>query len=109
MEDAGYESCIASVASNLHQDIELNRIVPKDYAQSLPSDGSWKILSSSDVDYVLTQTRGTDCGRTNDITRDLWGRKVNLALRRFENRTEVVIWSNGADGKSGTDDDLIFP
>lgn len=107
MEDAGYQSCIASVMSDLQLAIEADRIKPKDYKDRLPKDGSWKFLTAAEVDEVLKQVQGTDCSKHDDITVDPWGRKVNVAARILEGRSKVVLWSSGPDGRLGTDDDLV--
>ena len=109
MEDAGYESCIHSVMDHLHRDLVNDRIEPKGYALTLPLDGRWKVLTVTESKAMLSQTRGSDCGGTSDITKDLWGRDSNVALRRTTERIEVVVWSNGRDGVSGTSDDIVAP
>ncbi|CAN5214161.1 hypothetical protein BH20ACI2_BH20ACI2_03970 [soil metagenome] len=75
----------------------------------LPADGKWKQLSDADARILLSETTPGDCGRTQDITRDLWGRKVHVALRNSSEVMKVIVWSDGYDGITGTDDDLVAP
>ena len=86
---------------------------PKEYAKTLrPNSEAWRIMSEKEVAFLMTQTRGTDCANFKDPSRDRWNRKINIALRRSDttaNRVDIIMWSNGPDGKSGTDDDLVMP
>ena len=75
----------------------------------LPVDGNWKVLNESQAHDLLQLGIAGDCGRTKDVTVDLWGRKVSVALRTTDDPLRIVIWSNGEDGISGTDDDLAYP
>lgn len=109
MEDAGYESCISSIAGQLHIRLEGDLVEPITIVKELPNDRSWKVLSNLETEMVLDEIQAGDCGKINDITSDPWGEKVNIALRKFENRIEGVIWSNGADGRVRTSDDIVTP
>jgi hypothetical protein len=57
----------------------------------------------------LSQIQGYDCGGIENQTLDLWNNRINVALRKPTNRHGIIVWSNGADGKSGTEDDLVAP
>lgn len=101
MEDAGYESCIASISSKIEQSNITENLIGE--------NRNWKILSEEEVIFLMSNIRGGDCGRFGDQTVDLWNRRINIALRSREYPIHVIIWSNGQDGISGTDDDLVIP
>jgi hypothetical protein len=75
----------------------------------LAADGSWKILSASEAEGLLFGTRGTDCAGTKDIRFDLFGRRINVALRQSKDMPKLVLWSIGEDGLAGTEDDIYAP
>ena len=100
-KDTAYESCLASIAG----DIEM-----MDRSKSLVAQSNdWKFLNNEEVSSLLSQTRGGDCGKYPDKTLDIWNRKINIALRKPATKLELFVWSNGHDGVSGTDDDLVIP
>jgi hypothetical protein len=101
MVENGYHSCVASIASEIQK---LN--TTKDLAIN---SKDWKILSEEEVDSLMSQVHGYDCGGVENQTLDLWNNKLNIALRKPEDRIEVFVWSNGSDEISGTDDDLVIP
>ena len=107
MENAAYESCIASVMSDIHLRMAAGSANLSRF--ELPQDGKWKQLSDADAQVLLRETKAGDCGRTQDVTRDLWGRNVHVALRNSSEFLRVGVWSDGSDGISGTDDDLVAP
>jgi hypothetical protein len=107
MEDAAYESCIASVMSDIHRRIDAGSVNMSRF--ELPTGEKWKKLSDADARVLLSETTPGDCGRTQDITRDRWGRNVHVALRNSSEFYKVGVWSDGGDGITGTDDDLVAP
>ena len=101
MEDGGYLSCLSSIAGEIEM---------LDRTKSLTEQSNeWKILNEEEVDVLMSQIRGYDCGKYQNQTLDSWGRKINIALRKPSNRIEIFVWSNGRDGVSGTKDDLVIP
>jgi hypothetical protein len=100
-EEAAYESCIGSLT---------NEIQKSESAKNLfPASDDWKILSESETTFLMQNVRGSDCGRFNNPILDLWNHRINIALRKSSNYPQIIIWSNGKDNISGTDDDLVVP
>ena len=99
MVEAGYHSCIASIASVIQK---------SETAKNLVENGKdWRVLNEQEVDILMSQVQGYDCSVDNQ-TLDIWNNRINVALRK-RGIIEVVVWSNGADGISGTEDDLVIP
>jgi hypothetical protein len=99
-EKAAYESCIASITGEIQK---------LESAKNLfPTNNDWKILSESEITLLMQNIRGTDCGGFNNPALDLWNHRINIALKS-SNYPQIIIWSNGKDNISGTDDDLIIP
>jgi len=101
MEDGGYLSCIASIASKIEKSDKGKRLAEQ--------NKDWKILNDEELNSLMSQIQGGDCGKYPNQTLDIWNRKINVALRKPKDRIEIIIWSNGQDGVSGTDDDLVIP
>ncbi len=100
-EESAYLSCLGSVN---------NEIQKSEFARSLfPTSDDWKILSESKLTFLMQNVRGSDCGRFNNPILDLWNHKINIALRNSSSYPQIIIWSNGKDNVSGTDDDLVIP
>jgi len=100
-EKAAYESCIGSVT---------NEIQKSEFAKNLfPVSDDWKILSESETTFLMENVRGSDCGGFNNPVLDLWNHRINIALRKSPSYPQIIIWSNGKDSISGTDDDLVTP
>jgi hypothetical protein len=101
LEEGGYYSCIASIASEIQK---------SDTAKSLSANNKdWKILSEKEVNSLMSQIHGNDCGRVSNQTLDIWNNKINIALRKPKDTLEVIVWSKGSDEISGTADDLVIP
>ena len=100
MDENAYYSCISSIASEIQKSN-----AAKDLAANIKD---WKILSEAEVNLLLSQVHGYDCSVDNQ-TLDLWNNKLNIALRKPKDRVETFVWSNGKDGISGTNDDLVVP
>jgi len=100
-EEAAYESCIGSVFSEIHKSEATKDLIIE--------NKDWKILSEKEINSLMAKVHGGDCGKYNNQTLDIWKRKINIALRKPADRVEVIIWSNGRDGISGTKDDLVIP
>jgi hypothetical protein len=101
MVENDYHSCVASISSEIQK---LN--ATEDLAAN---SKDWKILSEEEVDSLMSQVHGYDCGGVENQTLDLWNNKLNIALRKPKDRIEVFVWSNGRDEMSGTNDDLVIP
>lgn len=96
----GYHSCIASIA---------NEVWKLDATKDLAANNkNWKILSEVEANSILSQVHGYDCS-VADTTLDIWNNRINIALRKPSDKVEIMVWSNGADEISGTDDDLVIP
>ena len=100
-EESAYKSCIYSVASAI-QNSEARKNLFLD-------NSNWKILNDEETDFLMSQIQGGDCSRFDNPTLDLWNHRINIALRNSISYPEIVIWSNGRDGISRTDDDLVIP
>ena len=100
MTEAGYHSCVASIASKIHK---LNSV-----EVLAANNKEWKILSESDVNFLMSQVQGYDCGGVDNQTFDPWSNRINIALKTTD-IVEIIVWSNGVDEISGTDDDLVIP
>jgi len=100
-EEAAYESCIGSAFSEIHKSEATKDLIIE--------NKDWKILSEKEINSLMAKVHGGDCGKYNNQTLDIWKRKINIALRKPADRVEVIIWSNGRDGISGTKDDLVIP
>lgn len=100
-EEGAYLSCISSAA---------NKIQKSDEGKNLAEQNQdWKILSQNETDSLMSKIHGGDCGKYPNQTLDVWNQKINIALRKPENNVYVMVWSNGRDGISGTEDDLVIP
>jgi hypothetical protein len=100
-EDSAYQSCIASVYSEIYKTEATKDLTIE--------NKDWKILSQEEVNSLMSKVHGGDCGKYNNQTLDIWNRKINIALKKPTDRIEIIIWSNGRDGISGTEDDLVIP
>lgn len=100
-EETAYLSCIASVATKIQKSDEGKNLAEQNQ--------DWKILNANETDLLMSKIQGGDCGKYPNQTLDIWNRKINIALRKPENNVNVMVWSNGRDGISGTEDDLVIP
>jgi hypothetical protein len=57
----------------------------------------------------MQNIRGGDCGQSDNQTLDLWNRQIRIALKKKSDKINFAVWSIGADGVSGTTDDISFP
>ena len=103
MRVTAYDSCLASLMKVIQRQASAQVIAAR-------SD-DWHILSTEEFDAVMTNVRGTDCGGFNDPKLDFYGNRINIALRRGnkDQWPNVIVWSNGWDGVSGTNDDSVMP
>ena len=100
---SGYDSCLASLVDQVRK-----RDSTRELAKRSPD---WIILSADEVDHLMIDVKGPDCGGFDDSRLDFYGNRINIALRQ-ESKDRwhwVIIWSNGADGVSGTEDDIVMP
>jgi len=99
----GYKSCLASLVDQVWKRESTRELA------NMSSD--WVILSADEVDRLMIDVKGTDCGGFDDPRLDFYGNRINIALRqeRKDRWPPIVIWSNGADGISRTDDDIVMP
>lgn len=101
--ELGYPSCLGS----LHEPIRRQKAT-QDLAEKADD---WKILSDAEFELVMQDVRGGDCKNFPDPKLDAQNNRINIAVRRDEKRggAAVMIWSNGRDGISGNDDDVVVP
>ncbi len=100
-EDSAYMSCLGSVANEIQKLDDTKALIPK--------DSNWKILSADETNLLMQKVHGGDCSNFDNPVLDLWNHRINIALRKSSNYPEIIIWSNGKDNISGTDDDLVMP
>jgi len=100
-KETAYLSCLSSIGSEVWKLEATKNLAAK--------NETWKILSSEETDFLLSQAKGYDCGGIDNQTLDLWNNRIYIALRKPTNRFGIIIWSNGADKISGTEDDLVIP
>jgi len=100
-EDAAYMSCISSITNEIQKLDDTKVLIPK--------DSNWKILSADETNFLMQKVRGGDCSNFDNLILDLRNHRINIALRKPPNYPEIIIWSNGKDNISGTDDDLVVP
>lgn len=103
MNETGYMSCIAALTDT---------ISGQDAAKEIQARNiDWKILDDSEFDLVMSSVKGNDCKGIADPKLDLQQQKIHIALRKkVEGRwPSIIIWSDGRDGVSNTDDDIVMP
>jgi hypothetical protein len=101
LEDNGYLSCLASIQNEIHK---------SDFVKDLvSSDGQWKILTAEQVDLLMSKIQPYDCGKYKNPAIDLWGNRIQVALRKPADKIEIFVWSKGHNGISSTEDDLVIP
>jgi hypothetical protein len=98
----GYRSCLASLS---------DKVVRQKQARDwMAENKDWKILNETEVDSLMQDLKGGDCSRRDDLSRDPWNNKLNIALRtQTEATMGIIIWSNGPDGAYRTGDEMVYP
>lgn len=101
--EAVYQSCIASLTDAIWRQTATRELASHHV--------DWHFLTSEEVDQVMKNVSGTDCGGSHEPILDLQGNRINIALRKHANDRwpPIIIWSNGRDGVSGTPDDIVMP
>jgi hypothetical protein len=77
---------------------------------------SWHVPAGAEYGSIMTSISKSSSGdnarrdaRSKWIV-DPWGKPFLIAMRKSEaGEFEYIVWSRGADGVSGTSDDVIFP
>jgi hypothetical protein len=98
--ESAYLSCLGSVGEGIRTSEAKNKF-------ELSSD--WKILDKEETNFLMSKIQGGDCSNYDNPVLDLWNHRINIALRKSTIYPEIVIWSNGRDGISRTNDDLVMP
>jgi hypothetical protein len=101
VEQTAYHSCILSIASKIEM-LEKSE-------SFLPQNKDWTILNEEQMESLMSKIGRGDCKRFPDQTLDLWNNKIHIASRKPGAKIDVIVWSNGEDNVSGTEDDLIVP
>ena len=103
MNDSAYASCLSSLTEAVRLNEPATKLGEK-YED-------WHTFSEDQVRLVLKDLKAGDCSQYEDVSLDLMGRPIRLALRKTEpNRwPSVIAWSDGRDGTEGTDDDVVMP
>lgn len=101
--ETGYPSCLGSLYAPIMRQKATQDLTETAY--------EWKTLSDAEFDLVMQDVRGGDCGNYDDPKLDAQGNRINIAVRRAQNdgSPTLMIWSNGRDEISGTDDDVFMP
>ncbi len=98
-----YPSCLGSLYAPI-----MRQKATQDLAETAYD---WKTLSDAEFELVMRDVRGGDCNNLDDPKLDAQGNRINIAVRRLQNdgSPSMMIWSNGRDEISGTDDDVFVP
>ncbi len=99
--EGDYLSCLGSVSNEI-QTLEATKDLTS-------KNNNWKILNDDEVNFLMQKVRGGDCGGFDNPILDIWNHRINIALRKSTEYPDMIIWSNGRDNVSGTEDDLIMP
>ncbi len=101
--EVGYPSCLGS----LHAPIWRQKAT-QDIANTVDD---WKVLTDAEFDLVMQDVRGDDCKNFDDPKLDAQNNRINIAVRKANagRYPAMIIWSNGRDEISGTDDDVVVP
>jgi hypothetical protein len=101
MTESAYMSCLGSVSTAIKKSKSLDKFVA--------NQPDWKILSEDETKLLMQNIRGGDCVNSDNQTLDLWNHQIRIALKKKSDKINFAVWSIGADGISGTEDDIIFP
>lgn len=108
--EAVEHSCLVSIEQVLYETSQTGKLKLES-----PSKSKFAIVSKSDQDKVFRllkeQSALLDCSSKarskNDISVDVWGRKIEIFARQSSNGdTLFKVSSKGVDGISGTLDDI---
>lgn len=73
--------------------------------------GKWTILTDQQYDALIKRISarkflpGPKGWKPGEVLTDYWGHRFHVAMKR----DDLVVWSNGPDGKENTPDDIISP
>jgi hypothetical protein len=119
---ASVHSCAASISASISSD-EVSRTEIEAKATT-----EWRVLQDVEADELILKIHPYDCSgsawlrwgerarRAGGPLLDPWGERFQIAVRRstqnaatLHNDLEIIVWSKGADRKSGTADDIVAP
>jgi len=96
MEKAAEHSCLGSIHTEISK---------TGYIQEVSASGVSRNLSREETAHVLSQIRPGDCDKTNFDPA-----QIHISINDEGGDTNGVrIWTDGRDGLSGTNDDLVMP
>lgn len=96
-EKSAEESCLRSIHSATLEALDAGQIKSSDNSRELTTD---------EIQNLISRGKIGDCGRKKHIFEN-----VHIAIGKVseENISGIKVWTNGDDGISGTNDDLIIP
>jgi hypothetical protein len=100
------QACVVSI----HQSL----ISKKDFFTEKATE-DWKELDKNTKDKFLSsiaKSSSLDCRNKddNEIPVDSWGKSFRIAYKISNGeKKQYIVWSNGSDGVSSTQDDIISP
>ena len=98
--NGAYLSCLASIA---------NEIDKNKSTLSIDANNKWNILSAKETDEIFSKIQPYDCSNPANPSNDLWNNKIQVAARKSDDGTKIIVWSKGSDKISQTEDDLVVP
>lgn len=101
--DTGYASCVSSLTDGILKQEAAVAIQEK--------HEDWKILDDAELDLVMSGLKPGDCVPDSDPKFDYWDNRIHVALRKAskDRWPPIIVWSDGRDGKSNTEDDIVMP
>jgi len=101
--ETGYASCVSSLT---------DAILKQEVAIAIQEKHeNWKILDDAQLDLVMSAVKPGDCNPNSDPKFDYWGNRIHVALRKEskDRWPPIIVWSDGRDGISNTEDDIVMP
>lgn len=94
------------------------RAALEDSAGAVTLANDWHVFSRAEYDRVARALADAGvsldacptCYTQTGVIGDAWGNRFQIAGRkRNDGHRDVIVWSNGPDGVSGTEDDMVVP
>ena len=108
LNETAMKACILSLESPIVNSFQQNNSELTSYLST-----DWKPLNQQESRALIRRIvmSGTsDCGTIKNMSEgeDYWGNPIKVILRQspVDGKVEAIIWSNVADGKEATEDDI---
>ena len=109
LNETAMKACILSLESPI-----VNSLRSNNSELNIPFSSEWKTLDQQESKALISRlvmTGLTDCRTIKSMQEgeDYWGNPINIMISQSPVDGKVVakIWSNGADGKEDTEDDML--